>query len=178
MNPPDPDYYNLAAQYDSDGELIGYISREHQLLATILANVELDAELGFICGAAELAVLDGLALAMALHSPRGYGWLRLGRAVWHIVQAQREGAVTPELVEEYYEELAACTGTGLPETVPDTVEDGAPTQVWTDDDGRLWCDPDPGDEVTEGEDQPTVEGGYLWHTDGRDPEPVDAQEGG
>jgi hypothetical protein len=45
-------------------------------------------------------------------------------------------------------------------------------QVRRDGDGRLWTELDPGDEVSEGEDIATVEGGYVFHTDGRPPEPV------
>ncbi|ORA31567.1 hypothetical protein [Mycobacterium aquaticum] len=60
-----------------------------------------------------------------------------------------------------------------PVAVPDDIAElGSTPQVRADADGRLWTDLDAGDEVSEGEDIATVEGGYIWHTDGRPPEPL------
>jgi hypothetical protein len=38
--------------------------------------------------------------------------------------------------------------------------------------GRPWIEPDPDDDVSEGEDVVSEENGYRWHTDGRPPEPL------
>lgn len=88
----------------------------------------------------------------------------------------------------YFLNLRAELGDFLPATPPVPVPDGVPAGfieslrdganpdsspgVWTDVEGRLWTKPDSDDEVSEGEDIPTVEGNYLWHTDGRGPEPL------
>jgi hypothetical protein len=132
-----------------------FTSREHELFATALANIPLDTEVGFICGAAELEVLYRLSVAMSTHSPHGKGWERLGMRVFQVIEAQRAGDLDAELVEAFYRARAALTDDGLP--------DGpVATATFSD------------DEESPGEDVVSVEGGYVWHTDGRPPEPVQA----
>lgn len=167
------DYHATHAETDASGEVIGYPTNEHRLFATILANTQLDAELGFITGAGELEVLHQLSLDMATRSPVGKGWEQLGYRVFEIIEAQRVGEMDAELAEMFYRARAALADDALPHVVAAEVLQQNPAQgVWCDADGRLHGELDPGDEVTEGEDQPTEEGGYVWHTDGRGPEPV------
>jgi hypothetical protein len=77
----------------------------------------------------------------------------LGFHVFTLIEAQRAGEVTSELVENVLAAYFALKNDGLPPAPVDPLIVGE-------------------DEVTEGADVPSVEGGYIWHTDGRGPEPV------
>jgi hypothetical protein len=102
-------------------EPLATVTREHEEFASVLANVKLDEELGFLCGAGELDILHQLAIAMGTHSPRGEGWEWLGRCVFEVIEAQRAGQLADmrELVADVLAARAEMKADGLPDAPVD-----------------------------------------------------------
>ena len=124
-------------------------TREHELFATALANIKLDIELGFLCGAAELDVLNDLAIAMATRSPRGQRWEYLGLKVFQVIEAQRAGELDSTMIDDVLvvrAEMADVLDTARvpvpddlasdPDELPDIVEDRDPLEQYRE--GDVW----------------------------------------
>lgn len=136
---------------------------------------------GAYCRSAEAQGLERMARAVQRRTesrlPREAALAGLA-TVTRVLLSRTDGRAQDRADEEYWRgpiadviahflRLRAEVGDFIPTAAPTPVPND-PSDALRDSTDQL----DPDDEVSEGEDIPTVEGVYLWHTDGRPPEPV------
>jgi hypothetical protein len=149
------------------------LSAEAQAISRLARAVQARAESGI----AREDQLAGLATVTRVLLSRTDGrdkgedqsWYEpLPDLVAHFVRLRSELVPPPTQAGEVPDTLTPA----MIESLRDGPNPDGPPGVWTDEDGQLRCELDPGDEVSEGEDVVSEEGGYRWHTDGRPPEPL------
>lgn len=151
-----------------------YEMDREQLFALFMSVVAvLDSETGVVnCVGAQRE--GTMRIARAAQERTAYDRTPLGDAINRlasltriVVHANPSDERYDTYLEAFYESRAACDDM-LPAT-PNTV--AMPNDLASVNAQRAQLDP--GDEVSQGADIPTVEGGYLW-SDGRAPEPLAA----